>query len=198
VASLAPHFRPFVPRRLSAGWIPTYNPLMFRLLSASLLVVLLALPAEAREFVAQPSDFTCLLDWPQVRKFRIFNSNPRKLKKALRIAERGKPGRHYPRGTIIQLVPFEAIVKRRGGYNREGGGWEFFALRPTAAGTEIVQRGGAEVVSFGLSGANCQNCHSAAKTFDFVCESGRGCVDINVTSQLIDVLTRGDPRCATP
>jgi hypothetical protein len=53
-------------------------------------------------------------------------------------------------------------------------------------------------VSFGLSGANCQACHAAAKTFDVVCESGRGCVDINVTAELVDLLTRNDPRCPTP
>ena len=171
---------------------------MSRILVVGLLVALFASAVGAREFVAQESDFACLSEWPQVRKFRIFNANQRRLKKALRVAERGRPARHYPRGTIIQLVPFEAMVKRRGGYNREGGGWEFFALRPTAAGTEIAQRGGPEVVSFGLSGANCQACHSAAKRFDFVCESGRGCVDINVSAELVDFLTRNDPRCSTP
>jgi hypothetical protein len=170
---------------------------MRRLLVALALVVLLAPSVQARkDFDARSEDFTCIRDWPKVRKFRLFNAKPARLRKALRIAEKGRPKKRYPVGTIIQLVPFEAMVKRRRGFNPAGGDWEFFALQPTPTGTIIRQRGKEEVVSFGLSGANCQACHSAARAYDFVCESDRGCVPINVPAEVVEGLVqRGDPRC---
>lgn len=170
---------------------------MGRLLLACALAALLAPPASAKkDFDARPEDFTCIRDWPQVRKFRIFNAKPARLKKALRIGEKSRRKKRYPVGTIIQLVPFEAMVKRARGFNRAGGDWEFFWLQPTPTGTIIRQRGKDEVVSFGLSGANCQNCHSAARAHDFVCESDRGCVPINVSADLVEDLVRGDARCS--
>jgi hypothetical protein len=172
---------------------------MRSLLVVCVLTALLAAPALARkDFEAQPEDFTCIRDWPKVRKFRLFNAKPARLKKAVRIAEKNRPKKRYPVGTIIQLVPFEAMVKRRRGFNPAGGDWEFFALQPTAAGTVIRQRGKEEVVSFGLSGANCQQCHAAARAHDFVCESDHGCVPINVSADLVEGLVRFDVRCPPP
>src|SRR5207244_13178579 len=65
----------------------------------------------------------------------VFHRRHRKLRKALRIAERDLPARRYPPGTILQLFPFEAMVKRGGRFNPEGDGWEFFRLSVTPAGT---------------------------------------------------------------
>jgi hypothetical protein len=97
----------------------------------------------------------------------------------------------------VQLVPFEAMVKRGGRFNKDGRGWEFFALNVSAAGTTIVQRGGAEVVNQ-FDGSSCQGCHSAAAEFDFVCEKGHGCVSLPpfVTDEFLQSLQQNDARCA--
>jgi hypothetical protein len=169
---------------------------MVRLL---ILVVVLGLAAPAaarREFVADVDDFTCLRDWPKVRNIRVFHRKAKKLRKAIRTLEKGKPRVKLPKGTIVQLIPFEAMVKRGGRFNREGRGWEFFRLATSADGTTIVQRGGAEVVN-GFTGDSCQGCHSAAADFDFVCEKGHGCVSLPafVTDEFLASLQENDVRC---
>jgi hypothetical protein len=184
---------------LASGPRPKKSWVAFLLAACALAAALVPPHAAARQFIAQESDFQCLLDWPKVRNFRIFNANPKRMKKALRIAERGRRGRRYPVGTIIQLVPFEAMVKRGRGFDRACGGWEFFRLDVSPQGTTIPEggRGCRDVVSFGLSGANCQKCHSAARAFDFVCETGHGCKDLNLSAELVDRLQSGDPRCGS-
>ena len=76
---------------------------MRRALRICLTVLLLPVALPAREFVAQESDFQCVLNWPKPEghKARIFNRNPRQLKKAIRVLRGGKPGKRYPVGTII-------------------------------------------------------------------------------------------------
>ena len=81
-------------------------------------------------------------------------------------------------------------MKRGGRFNTEGDGWEFFQLSVTPEGTTVLARGGAEVVTFAGS---CQNCHAAARTFDFVCE-GHGAPGLPLSSGVIKAL-QSDPRC---
>src|SRR4051812_26310008 len=65
--------------------------------------------APPEDFVAQPSDFVRLQDMTPVRGF--FISNPAgHLQQSLAVA-RSTSGGEYPVGTIIQLVPQEAMVK---------------------------------------------------------------------------------------
>ena len=45
---------------------------------------------------------------------------------------KGKLGKGYPVGTILQLFPFEAMAKRGGKFNKAGHGWEYFTLKPNA------------------------------------------------------------------
>jgi hypothetical protein len=119
-----------------------------------LALVAAATSAAAHQFVADESDFTCLRDWTKVHHMRVFHRKAKKLKKAVAIIEAGdlKP---LPKGTILQIFPNEAMVKRGGKFNQEGGGWEFFALDVGTEGTTIIQRGGAEVLNqFG--GGSCQ------------------------------------------
>ena len=44
----------------------------------------------------------------------------------------------YPVGTLIQLVPQEAMVKRRAGWNAGSHDWEFFSLDVSPTGTKIL------------------------------------------------------------
>ncbi len=161
-----------------------------------LLLVVVSAPAPAKEFVAEPADFSCMMQGATVpgHKVRIFHHKKRLLRKAIRVLEREKPKKKYPVGTILQLVPFEAMVKRGGRFNKDGNGWEFFALRPTATGTEIVARGAADVVNQ-FNGTSCQGCHVASRDFDFVCDVDHGCGLLGVPDAVILRLQEIDPRC---
>ncbi len=143
------------------------------------------------EFVAAATDFACLTQWARVRHFRIANPLGH-LEAALAVAN-GESPPPYPVGTIIQLVPVEAMVKRAPGFFPEANDWEFFVLGASSAGTEIKQRGRGEVVNVGTP---CFACHGAAPQTDFVCENSNGCVPLNLSEALITAIQNSDARCA--
>ena len=105
---------------------------------------------------------------------------------------RSPKGGVYPVGTVIQLIPTEAMVKRHKGYSPATGDWEFFALKVSTQGTRIGVAG-AKVKNF--FGGDCASCHSAAKPqFDFVCEKNHGCAPLGLTDATIARIQQGDPR----
>ena len=151
-----------------------------------------ASPRSTEDFVAKASDFVNIGDMTAVRGFFIDNRKGH-LAETLKIA-RANQGGTYPVGTVIQLVPQEAMVKRRAGFDPGSNDWEFFELDTTAAGTKIHQRGGAEIVNRFGSGS-CSSCHKAAGAkFDFVCEETHGCAPLPFGRDVIDVLQTKDPR----
>ena len=144
------------------------------------------------DFDPSPEDFECLTNWEKVRRFRIANGLGR-LDEALDVANNPEGG-VYPVGTIIQLVPVEAMVKRAEGFSPETNNWEFFSLSASVDGTEIVQRGTAEVNN--MFGGNCLDCHAKAEPqFDFVCEQTHGCDPLPIGEDIINTLQETDPRC---
>jgi hypothetical protein len=99
----------------------------------------------------------------------------------------------YPVGTIIQLVPQEAMVKRAPGWGPTTNDWEFFFLNVSAEGTTIVTRGAEETVN--QFGGNCASCHAAAEPqFDFVCEDTHGCEPLPIGDDVIAAIQASDPR----
>jgi hypothetical protein len=111
---------------------------------------------------------------------------------ALAVARSDSGGR-YPVGTILQLVPQEAMVKRAPGYSPATNDWEFFSLDVSATGTRVLSRGGAKVLN--RFGGSCASCHRAAQTqFDFVCGTTHGCAPLPVGPDVIASLQRSDPR----
>src|SRR4029079_13473438 len=87
---------------------------------------------------------------------RHFITNVRgHLAEAVAVA-RSKTGGTYPVGTIIQLVPQEAMVKRRAGFSPATRDWEFFSLDVSAKGTRILSPSGGKVVNR-LRGT-CETC----------------------------------------
>jgi hypothetical protein len=111
---------------------------------------------------------------------------------ALAVA-RSAEGGTYPVGTIIQLIPQEAMVKRAPGYDRATNDWEFFSLDVSATGTKILSRGGVRVVN--RFGGSCASCHSAAQAkFDFVCGHDHGCAPLPIGAEVIAALQKSDPR----
>ena len=103
-----------------------------------------------------------------------------------------KSGGAYPVGTIIQLIPTEAMVKRHAGYSPSTGDWEFFSLAVSPQGTTIKQSG---AVVHNFFGGDCASCHqAAAKQFDFVCGKNHGCPPLPITDALIASIQSHDPR----
>src|SRR5205809_8148078 len=150
--------------------------------------------ASAADVSVSEQTFGCILDWPQVRNTRIKHEDPKELAEAMRIFRDSVPNTEYPVGTILQLVPFEAMVKHPREKFPKSNGWEFFALEVSEAGTKIRDRGD-NVVNLSL-GAPCLSCHQPAARFDFVCEKGHGCAPIPFDDQKIAELQRADSRCA--
>src|SRR5215467_9307776 len=67
--------------------------------------------ASAQDLTVSEQTFGCILDWPKVRNTRLKHADPEKLKEAMHIFRDSVPDKEYPVGTILQLVPFEAMVK---------------------------------------------------------------------------------------
>jgi len=140
----------------------------------------------------QADDFVALGDMTPVRGFFV-NNLLGHLDEAVAVAE-SPDGGVYPVGTVIQLIPQEAMVKRAEGFSPDTNDWEFFTLDATAAGTTIVTRGGAEVLNR-FSGTSCAGCHSAAEPqFDMVCENTHGCAPLGVPDEVITTIQQSDPR----
>jgi hypothetical protein len=144
------------------------------------------------DVVVDADDFKPLPDLTAVRGFFVDNVAG-DLEGSLAVANDPEGGT-YPVGTVIQLIPQEAMVKRAPGFDPDSNDWEFFTLDVTAAGTTIVTRGGSEVINR-FSGTSCAGCHSAAEPqFDFVCEDDHGCAPLPVGDDVITAIQNADPR----
>jgi len=141
------------------------------------------------------SSFRCITKMTPVRQFYVDN-----LQGSLdaTLATANSPmGAVYPPGSVIQLIPGEAMVKRDRGFNAATHDWEFFELDVSKDGTRIRKRGTADVVN--RFGGNCFGCHvPAAAQWDLICETGHGCAPIPVTRAMIGAVQRTDPRCDNP
>jgi hypothetical protein len=144
------------------------------------------------DVVVQASDFVNLADMTPVRGYFVNNLRGQ-TDEAVAVAEDPEGGT-YPVGTVIQLIPGEAMVKHVEGFSPETNDWEFFTLDATPAGTTILSQGGAEVLNR-FSGSSCADCHAAAEPqFDFVCENTHGCAPLPVGDDVISAIQQGDPR----
>jgi hypothetical protein len=148
----------------------------------------------AEDVAVSERTFGCILDLPKIRNTRITNPDRDKLKDPMGIFRDSLPGREYPVGTILQLIPTEAMVKHPPQTFPETNGWEFFSLDVTTAGTKIRDRG-ENVVNFS-QGLTCLSCHQPATRYDFVCEKGHGCAPLPLDDKQIAEAQGADPRCA--
>jgi hypothetical protein len=146
--------------------------------------------APPRDVVPTAADFVNISRMTRVGDHFIGSLNGH-LDEALAVARNPKDA-VYPVGTVIQLIPTEAMVKRHQGYSPSTGDWQFFSLKVSPTGTEILSSG-AKVKNF--LGADCASCHVPAKShFDFVCEKSHGCAPLGVTDELIATIQKSDPR----
>ncbi len=73
--------------------------------------------------------FRCITKMTRVRHFYV--DNLRGNLAATVAAANSKVGAVYPPGSVIQLVPGEAMVKREKGFNATTHDWEFSCAKPT-------------------------------------------------------------------
>jgi len=147
-----------------------------------------------RKIKVDDSTFKCILKMTAVRGFFVDNLAGN-LAGAVAVAQAGKG--EYPEGTVLQLIPNEAMIKQQKGFSPETNDWEFFALESDKNGSKIVSRGAKEVNNF--LGLNCFECHKAARAeFDLVCEQDHGCVPLPLTRAMFHAVQHTDPRCQPP
>ena len=149
----------------------------------------------AEDFEAQASDFECLRNWEQVGTFRITNRLGH-LDEAVALARNQERGKQYPVGTILQIFPGEAMVKRGPEFDPANNNWEYLELDVSAQGSSIRRRGRDDVVN--RFNGNCFNCHAAAREFDFICGDNHGCIALPIADELILLSQELDPRCPPP
>ena len=154
-------------------------------------------PAEAETpappvFEPTAAAFKCIRDMHPVRGF--FVDNLLGNLEGTIAAATSETGAVYPPGSVVQLVPGEAMIKREPGFNAATKDWEFFELDVTEAGAAIRVRGADEVVN--QFGGNCLACHEKAKPeFDLICEQTHGCDPIPLTPVMVKAIQNTDPRC---
>ncbi len=148
-------------------------------------------PGPAPPFLPTEATFECITRWTPVRRFYLANVLGHEAE-ALKAAE-AEGTIPFPEGTIIQLIPTEAMVKRAPGFAAVSNDWEFFSLGVSADGTKILDRGSSEVVN--QFGGDCLSCHAPAKDHDLLCETGHGCDPLPFTEAVIRAVQDADPRC---
>ena len=152
-------------------------------------------PGSGDDLQIDANSFPCITKMTPVRQFYV--DNLRGNLDATLAAANSTTGTAYPPGSVLQLIPGEAMVKRDKGFNTETLDWEFLELDVSKDGTKIRKRGAAEVVN--RFGGNCLGCHApAGAQWDLVCETHHGCAPLPVTRAMIRSLQRTDPRCNNP
>ncbi len=118
-------------------------------------------------------DFVCLGDdsYQKVGEVRVKNVLGHE-DEAVAVAQNKTKGDAYPVGTVIQLFPFEASVKRGAGFSKETHDWEFLTLNVDSGETVITARGTTDVSNLG---GTCLSCHGQATDFDLACFSNDEC-----------------------
>jgi len=163
-----------------------------RCLSALLLFACFPNSALASTDVVSVESFGCVRDMTPVRGFYVDNLDG-DLDATLAVAQ-SPTGGVYPPGSVVQLVPTEAMVKRSPGFSPATKDWEFFEFDVSSEGTAMRARGFTDVVN--RFGGNCFACHLQAKPeWDMICEQGHGCDPIPLTPLMLKALQKTDPRC---
>jgi hypothetical protein len=145
----------------------------------------------APKYKVDASTFQCITKMTAVKHYFVDNLAGN-LAGTVEIAKAGQGP--FPEGTLLQLIPNEAMVKQQKGYSPGTNDWEFFALDTDKDGTKIVSAGAEEVNNF--LGLNCFACHKLARAeFDLVCEQDHGCTPLPLTRAMFHAVQRIDPRC---
>ena len=146
---------------------------------------------DSKKIDVSESAFKCLSELAASGRFFVDNILG-DLDATLAVAN-SSDGGTYPAGSLVSLVPIEAMVKHEEGWNPATNDWEFFLLDVSSEGTSIAQRGGAEVVN---NAGSCFGCHQLARPeWDLVCGVDHGCAPLPFTLEQIRGAQAMDPRC---
>ena len=149
-------------------------------------------PDPNKAILVTEDTFVCLKKMHPVRGFFVGNLLDR-LDDTVAAAMQPE-GAPYPPGSIVQLIPAEAMIKHHKGWSAKTNDWEFFELDISEEGSKIKVRGTTRVKN--KFGGNCFECHQKAKPqWDFICEKGHGCDPLPIPGFLIRSIQRNDPRC---
>jgi len=151
-------------------------------------------------------DFGCIRDWeqPGIGGVTYYFTNLRGNMVAARQVANSPVGGTFPPGTVVQILPGEAMVKRAVGWNPSTNDWEFFRLAILEEGGEVrteIRSRGTETVR-NIAGT-CFGCHNQAfAQWDMICgdDDIHGCTPLPafVTDQVILDLQCNDARCGQP
>lgn len=150
------------------------------------------------DFDAVAGDFECIKNGTKIERYYLFNRLGLEAEAAA--VGQSPDGGTFPTGTILQIFPDRAMVKRGDGINPATGNWEFFVLEPSANGTTIVDRGFEELVEPNAPAETCYGCHAEADPqWDYVCSEAatpaHGCGLLNGPDAFIENAQDADPRC---
>ena len=160
-----------------------------RVLAAAVLAALPLTPVVVGAQDVPAEILACIANGTKVGHSFVQHPDAAKLKEALKAYEMHSTD--YPEGTILRMIPGEAMVKRSKTAFPQSNGWEYFALTVTPQGTTVKARGYEAANGLGT----CQSCHSGAAKGDYVCASG-GCTAVPLTEVRIAAIQKADPRCA--
>ena len=148
-----------------------------------------------KEIPVTGDTFVCLNEMHPVRGFFVGNILD-KLDDTVAAAMQPE-GAPYPPGSVVQLIPAEAMIKHHKGWSAKTNDWEFFELDVSEAGSKIKVRGTTRVKN--KFGGNCFECHQKARPeWDMICggsNSEHGCDPISLTREQISQVQQSDPRC---
>ena len=155
-------------------------------------------PISADDVVAVNSDFVCIDNMPRIGRYSVRNINGLQTEAEAVAATRnlGDPmpdGVDFPIGTIIQVIPKEAMVKRAAGYDPANNDWEYFKLKLTSSGTTVTARGTDGIRNIA---GECLDCHGLAKEYESICtDNPLDLCPLDFTIEQIDNARSNDPRC---
>ena len=146
---------------------------------------------EGKQLDVSEAAFNCISEFAASGRFFVDNILGN-LDETLAVANSSNGG-NYPPGSLLTLIPSEAMIKHKQGWNPATNDWEFFLLDISADSTSISVRGGAEVAS---PSGSCFGCHQLARPeWDLVCGVDHGCAPIAFNLEQIRAAQAMDPRC---
>ena len=138
------------------------------------------------------ADFTCVGNKPFAQVGDDFIANVKGHGDDAAALLSSKKAGTYPVGTVLSLMPGEAMVKRGAGFSADTNDWEFLTLDLSTGSAIITARGTTDVKNLG---GTCISCYAPAKDHDLVCGGGGACKPLPFFISTHIVPSSDDPRC---
>jgi hypothetical protein len=164
---------------------------------AAILLSLLAIVGQSnsadleKQIPVNDDTFKCLSDMTKAGDY--FVDNLLGNIQATLDAANSETGATFPPGSVVSLVPNEAMVKHQPGWDESTNDWEFFLLDIAEEGSTIASRGTTDI---GNQAGTCLSCHQLARPeWDLICGTTHGCAPLPFTREQIQMVQGADLRC---